>query len=567
MSTLNSVGLKLLSFIFLLLPLSSELYAKNLGAGKIGEVFHIHHFPDPVNPRTGNFYLPIQDYFQPCFGFPLEIYRSYNSVSTRNGPFGRGWTFNYDVQIVVDERADMNVVEADGFINEYKPIELEKENKENVIQKILESRKKEDIKYLGKPDGKGAGFYNRYKRRLQTDEAFLKRQRTRYLPLHSKISKSGKYVSHSRGTTYLEKTSKGFLRTTESSRKEEYNSRGFLTRVSDRHENEIQLTYGKESRLSRVHDGCGQYLQISYNSSGKITSIRDSLNRKLAYQYDAQDRLILASRTTGEKTRFGYDKKHRLTSIEFGKGTKTTIAYDPKKGRVIKQVGPGKKVTTYQYGKSASKTWTRIKDNQGLNDLYEFLDSDNKTVFTDKNGKKVITIVSSCCGKPISIKNERGFGDEFRYDEKYRLISKTNSKKQTTTFRYDPRTSFPTEIRAHDNSFIRFLYDKKGNLTFARKSNGEYVKLRYEKHGKVQSMVDHKDVAIAFDYNRIGKPIRIAKSIKGKKTESIQIAYDRMGEILQVDLHPNRPETEKRIKETLANFLELLQPAGIDLAI
>src|SRR5258708_4451274 len=86
----------LLPFAFCLtfVALSQAESLTDLGSGRYGDVLHIHHAPDPVNVRTGNFYLPVQDYYLPCFSFPLEIYRSCNSVSTRNGPFGKGWNFN-----------------------------------------------------------------------------------------------------------------------------------------------------------------------------------------------------------------------------------------------------------------------------------------------------------------------------------------------------------------------------------------------------------------------------------------------------------------------------------------
>jgi YD repeat-containing protein len=540
----------------------------DLGKGRPGDYLHVHHPPDPVNVRNGNFYLPTQDYFMACFGFPLEVYRSYNSVSTRNGPFGRGWTFNYDLQIAVDEGEGMTVAEADGFINEYTPVESDLGPTKSAIDAIVDARRKEDVAKSGKPEGKGEAAYEQLRRRLETEPAFLKNQTSLYLPKRSKVSPSGKYVSHLRGSTMIEKTaSGGYLRTTETGRKEEYNPRGQLIRLTDRNGNELTLTYNREGRLQRVTDGCGQWLDFTFSPAGKIVKIADILLREISYEYDKSDRMISVTALDGEKTRFAYDNKHRMTSLLFMDGTRTDMTYDPKTGAVTQQSGPGTKVTTYTYGREPGKTWAVVGDNEGGKTRYEYLDAERKIVFIDREGKKTITTVNACCSKPVSVKNEKGIGDTFAYDAKGNLVSKTNSQGQKTSFSYEPRFNLPSEIRLHDGSYLRFVYDKNGNLALSRSSTGEHVKIVNEAHGKIASMTDHRDITIRFEYNRFGKPTLIEKSQKGVKLGSISIEYDKTGEISKASTEPKKPEVMQQIKESLAAFLRFLKPSGIDFEI
>ena len=56
--------------------------------------FVVHHWPDPVNAKNANFFLPNKDISFPAPGFPLEIERSYNSRSLSDGPFGFGWSWS-----------------------------------------------------------------------------------------------------------------------------------------------------------------------------------------------------------------------------------------------------------------------------------------------------------------------------------------------------------------------------------------------------------------------------------------------------------------------------------------
>ncbi|MFH1017791.1 MAG: DUF6531 domain-containing protein [Pseudomonadota bacterium] len=555
-----------LAFSLLVLPAGS-FAGTDLGAGRYGDTLWVHHPPDPVVVRNGNFFLPVQDLYLPCFGFPLEVYRSYNSLSDRDGPFGKGWTLNYDLQIIVDEQTGMRVAEADGFVNEFTAVDQDESDRTSQISRIVDAKKQEDAKYTGKPEGKGDDFYATYRSRLTTEEEFFKRQRERYLPKVSKISKSGKYVSRKRGTTYIEKTPAGYVRTTETGRSEEYDSGGLLKRIVDRNDNDLRLSYDPRSRLSRVEDGCGQWLLFQYTPKGKISEIRDSLERKLTYQYDKEDRMTVSVSLANEKTSYQYDKKNQMTALVFSDGARTDITYDPKAGSVTKQVGPGQKVTNYQYGHDGATKWALVTDNEGTKNKYEYNEPENKIVFTDKAGKKVITIVTACCGKPLSIKDEKGVGEEFRYDDKGDLISKTDAQKHITTYKYEPRFDLPSEIKMHDGTALHFRYDSRGNLTFLSSSSGEHVKMTYEKHGKIQRMSNDRDQTIVFTYNPAGKPTRIEKMQKETRVGSIAISYDRMGEIGKVEYEPKNAEVLQNIKDTLASFLRFLKPSGIDFEI
>ncbi len=555
-------------FLIVLACFSTHLSASpNLGQGRPGDYLYVHHAPDPVNVRNGNFYLPVQDYYLACFGFPLEVYRSYNSISTRNGPFGKGWTFNYDIQIIVGQGKTLKVMEADGFLNEYVPVNETTENRVEVIKKILQTRRKQDIKYYKKPDGKGRAFYKKYAKRLKNEDDFFEKQKKRYLPKETNLPLEGKYVSEKRGRTFITVSKSGYIRTAETGRTEEYNKLGQLVRISDRNENFLKFEHNAQSRLSRVSDSCGQFFRISYSPSGKITTITDSLSRRLSYQYDKNDNLVSSVSLEGEQTRFSYDKRGRMQKLVFSDGVETEITYDKKSGFVTQQKGPGKKITKYKYGKNGKTRWAEVTDNSDGKSRFEYTDSENKIVFIDKDGKKTITIVSECCSKPLSIKDGKGVGEEFSYDKEGKLISKKDASGGITKFTYEPKHNHVSKIKGPDGTEMRFIYDQYGNLTFARTSNKEFIKLIYESHGKVETMTNQKGEKITFSYSRFGKPRKIEKHLKKKFIGSIDVSYDKTGDISKVTYRPKNPETISDIKATLAGFLRILKPSGLDFEI
>ena len=110
---------KIILLLQLVTIFASPCFALDNGAcsmtndsGSFYRDFYIHHPPDPVNVKTGNFYYPLQDLYLPCFGIPLEVFRAYNSYNKSNGPFGPGWTFNYDIRIALGDAGTLKVIES-----------------------------------------------------------------------------------------------------------------------------------------------------------------------------------------------------------------------------------------------------------------------------------------------------------------------------------------------------------------------------------------------------------------------------------------------------------------------
>ncbi len=67
------------------------------------ENYYIHGSAgDPVNTASGNFTEAATDISIPGRSYPLAINRTYNSYNASvNGPFGYGWTFNYNMSLAV----------------------------------------------------------------------------------------------------------------------------------------------------------------------------------------------------------------------------------------------------------------------------------------------------------------------------------------------------------------------------------------------------------------------------------------------------------------------------------
>ncbi len=549
---------------------TAPMAAVERGWGSGSSHFIVHYPPDPVNVQNGNFFLPIQDLFLPCYGFPLEVYRAYNSVSRDTGSFGYGWSFNYKVRIAVAPGEKLTVVEPDGFINVYTAVGSDKVDSKQ-IDAILTAKRKEDERYLGQQ--RNDAHYEKIRKKLASDAKYFRRQSARYLPRTEKSVEVGKFVSRRRGTTYIYRQKNGYERRTQDGRVERYSLDGLLRNIQDRNGNETRLRYDRQSRLTQVFDACGQYLKFGYSRQGRIQSVIDNYLRTLSYTYDDEGRMTSSRGLDGKIVRYDYEKKSgKMNKIVFPDGKQTKIFYDKKSGRVRRQQGPGKKVTNYKY-RSRGRNYlaAEVSDSDGGYGKYEYFPKENKSIQTDKSGRKTVTITSACCGKPVSITDDKGKGEFYKYDDSSNLIEKYSSDGRTTLYTYEPRYYQISSVTTPDEVTTRFFYDGKGNLNRVSNSKEEELSLSYNSRGKIGSVSDKQGNLVVFEYNKTGKTTRVAKNRvkdgKERRIGEIRVAYLAHGDVDQVTYKPDDAKVVEDIRATLVDFMRILGPAGISFGI
>ena len=75
-----------------------------------------------VNAVNGNVWLSTSDLSQRAKGFSLAIARSYNSLrGSETGPFGNGWTFNYNEYLTVNGDSSVTWNDGDGSKHTFQP--------------------------------------------------------------------------------------------------------------------------------------------------------------------------------------------------------------------------------------------------------------------------------------------------------------------------------------------------------------------------------------------------------------------------------------------------------------
>lgn len=573
-----------------------------------------------VNIRTLNLYLPVQILELPCHK-PIEVQAAYNSYSGDSSAFGKKWTFNHNIRIREAE-THYELVEGDGFVNEYSREKNLEKAKEVLVDQILVEKRKQDAQ---KGQLQEDEEYEKYKKRLKSDKSFREQQAenliTRPRPL-----RAGEYYSLSRGRTVLEKNEDGsFERRFQNGSIEKFNSNGRIVRSQDRNGNQLKYRYHND-RISRIEDGCNGKVEFRYYSespkSGLIREIEDNHERKWTFEY-SDERELKGFEGPEKEVAFRYDSDSNMIEIKHDEGS-LSFSYNDRY-EVEEQKGPGELRQTFErsfVAENPNHSLTELTKFQGdsmeAREVHEFQTGEYEIVTKfDDEGDKVsekTTRFSSETGYPVSILDSRGHGDQFEYDETGNLLSRESLPSgETMNFEYHDRCEQITEITVERaNQPLRrtdYTYDDSCNVVTAKEKQIQivensdesdeadhekteedkepqtkesivgWIEVKYNERGKTTFIHDrHNEQDIAFTYWDKGKP----ESITLRDTGTLLVEYDAFGEITEVNTFPHgqgeerfadTPENQyqntilQEIRASLDEMLAYLRPAGLHIGI
>jgi RHS repeat-associated protein len=228
-----------------------------------------------ANAVNGNLWYSKRDLSVQARAFSLAIVRSYNSLTgSWSGPFGNGWTHNYNAKLVVNPDLTVTGNDADGAQQTFTP--------------------KTGSSGYGAPQGSTSRLVK------NGDSTFT--------------------VSHKDGS------------------RADFTSAGRLSSVTDRNGNKVTLTYDGSGRLTTIADDSGKSITLGYDASNRISTVTDPLSRQIVYTYDVSSNLVAVKDPmnfyenytyaagkmsaiidpVGKRTAFVYDGSSRVTEIWLG---------------------------------------------------------------------------------------------------------------------------------------------------------------------------------------------------------------------------------------------------------
>ena len=427
-------------------------------------------------------------------GMALDFTRAMaNSIVARNtfGPFGYGWTNNWQYSLSVASDSTVTVTMPSG------------------VERIFQ------------PDSRGADYFAE-----PGDEGIL---------------------AQGAGGTFLLQESDGTI--------EAFNANGTLNYIQDTNGNRItagytggQLTsltsssggsltiaYNAAGLIQSVTTSDGRTVSYGYDPTDHyLVSVQGYSGGTTLYEYITGPNLALANALTaiafpdGTQEDFTYDSIGQLASMSLGDGT-GQLGFSYSGGEVI-VTDAADDVSSYYY------------DDEG--DLVKYVDPLGNVYFGTYNSVGQIT----------SVTGPTGLEESFTYDGNGNLVSETNPLDQTTNFTYtgpdnllasmtNPqgyKTNYQyntsgdlTSIQYPDDSVQTTTYDALGDPLSLTQQNGQANDSTYNAAGQVTSVTLSDGTQMTYAYNAAGE-LTSATDPSGTTT----LTYDTAGDLIGVS-YPN----------------------------
>ncbi|KML07875.1 DNRLRE domain-containing protein [Rossellomorea marisflavi] len=375
-----------------------------------------------VNAINGNLSFSETDASFSGRGPAIELARTYNSLSTQVGSFGRGWTFSYDLKLEELANKDVQLLEEDGTIHTYKYVSegkytephglylpITKENDQFILTtksqdklyftngrltKIEDGERKENVVTLA----------------WSTNQLLITDASNRVVTVtlaNNRITQIKDYGNRTWTYTY---------------------SGDLLASYTDSQGSTYTFTYAS-NKLTEIKDAKGKSMVIGYDGSSRVTSVRDAVGKTTTLSYGTNQASITHPATptnegnavpstdtityntagnpvtlttdvgTGKlnlKTAYTYALHELVKTVDPRSGTETAV-YDSE-GNVLEEVGANKDVITATYNEN--------------NDVISFTDALKETYTTAFDG--LLEVSSNDPSKTSAVSEYDAFGNVIR---------------------------------------------------------------------------------------------------------------------------------------------------------
>ena len=440
---------------------------------------------EPVNFFNGNFTYSHVDFSIPARGLPLTVVHEYSAQTTYNGPYGYGWSINYDISLSVFSDTTL------------------------LVRKGLENQRRYTLSETPGEYDPPSGVHERLVK--NTDDTF-------------KLTKK-------HGTAY------------------EFDTQGNLTAIRDRNGNQLSVHYSQEKfavtgllydsdnegdvvlrhRITEIEDATGRKITFTYNDTGRLVKITDFTGREFSYEYDNDGNLIKITNPMNYSKQFSYEDHNFTAMTYYNDATILTNTYDDE-DRVIAQEYLGDSYT-FEYDTENLKTivvdplvtTTVYEMNAVGNPLKITVDPDGLNLITEKTYDASMNMTSE--------KDPRGYVTGYSYDDRGNLESVTDPLSNVSAYEYEPvfnQVALSTDFKGNE---IICHYDTNGNLTYLKDRGGYETRYEYNDFGQVTKEINPLEKETLFEYYA---DTGYLKSIKNPLNHITEYSYDSRGNLISI---------------------------------
>ncbi len=318
-------------------------------------------------------------------------------------------------------------------------------------------------------------------------------------------------------------------------------------KLTDTAGNSITAVYTTGGNLSSLSHSSGGQVMITYGNagqSGRIVSIVESVqgvktadDRTTTYAYDSSGRLLMSATLPGSRT-YQYDyaptnndkTRGALTSVTLPTTQATRYEYDSL-GRILATIRPGNARSTVAY---STLRGIAITDPAGRTSSYTIGLDDRVSVA--QAGSARVALARTPEGRPAGIDTDTGVRGAIQYDASGRPTSITDPSGGITSFIYDPITGALGAMRDARGNETRYSFDHLGRLTLVRHADGGEEATTFNSNGQIARTLRQDGRTIDYTYaasglvqsidlsETAGVDARFEYNLRGEMTRAVELA-------------------------------------------
>ena len=242
---------------------------------------------------------------------------------------------------------------------------------------------------------------------------------------------------------------------------------------------------------SVIVNGLGQTTRLYYDNLGHLLHIIQPNGATYSYSFSAQGSLLSQTDPLGNTNSFTYDADNNLTSNTDPNCNTTDYSYDA--GNDLLSI-------TYANGVQQSYTYNP------LGEVTQFLDARGQAIGYTYNAQGLVTMESFTGGATYA----------FTYDADGNLTSATDAQGHVTSFTHggqndgDPTNpDLLSEVSYPDGTFLKFTYNAGGQRTQSIDQTGFTLNYTYDAVGRLSELTDgNGNLIVEYTYNTAGELIQ-----------------------------------------------------------
>lgn len=244
-------------------------------------------------------------------------------------------------------------------------------------------------------------------------------------------------------------------------------------------------------------DSVGVATSFTYGALGLVTQDVDGIGGRTSYAYDANGRRTQTTDALGRVWSSSHDALGRRTGSSNPLGQATAVQYSGSDPRPVRITSPGGRVVTLSY--DARGNLLAATDPAGAVTRMAYGARGDVTGITNALGQTT-GVVYNAIGLPIRVTDALGRASTMGYDALGRVVSTTNAAGETTAYAYDALDRV-TSVTDPLRQVTAFAYDAAGRLTRVTDAKGSITQYAYDSFGR-------RSAEIAPDGRRTGYAYR-----------------------------------------------------------